>query len=86
MTIQAPILSYANKYFLNCQHAKEKLFELQNQILSLMDRCSSDIQKDLKTKINHEEIDLCLRTCYSKQLIKRKRLGIENECLFTDIM
>lgn len=79
MIIQAPILDYDDRYFENCQYSREELFELQNQILSLIDRGSSDIEKDLKTKINHKEIDLCLGKCYSKQLIKRERLGVENE-------
>jgi len=79
MTTPAPILGYDDRYFLDCQYTKEELFELQNQILFLIDERSSDIEKDLKTKINHKEIDLCLRKCYSKQLIKRERLGVENE-------
>ena len=79
MTVQAPILGYDDRYFENCQYTKEELFELQNQILFLIDEDSSDIEKDLKLKIKHKEIDLCLRKCYSKQLIKRERLGVENE-------
>jgi len=79
MTVQAPIFGYDDRYFKNCQYSREELFELQNQILFLIDEDSSDIEKDLKTKFNHKEIDLCLRKCYSKQLIKRERLGVENE-------
>ena len=79
MIVQAPIFDYDDRYFLDCPYTREELFELQNQILFLIDECSTDIGKNLKTKINHKEIDLCLRKCYSKQLNKRERLGVENE-------
>lgn len=79
MTSKHPIFDYDDRYFSDCQYTKEELFELQNQIISLISKGSSDIEKDLKTTINHKEIDLCLRKCYSKQLIKRERLSVENE-------
>ena len=77
MNIQAPIFDYDDRYFLDCEYTKEELFELQNQILPIMSSGSSDIRKEIKTKINDKEIDTILRQCYSKQLVQRERLGVE---------
>ncbi|KAF6246362.1 hypothetical protein C6990_09550 [Nitrosopumilus sp. b3] len=79
MVSEPPILGYDDRYFLDRPYTREELFELQRQILSIIKRGSSDIEKDLKTTIDHKEIDTCLRKCYSKQLIKRERLGVENK-------
>ncbi len=79
MTVQTPIFDYDDRYFVNCQYTREESFELQNEILSIISSGSTDIRKDLKTKINDKEIDGCLRKCFSKKLIQRERLGVENE-------
>lgn len=79
MTSEPPIFNYADRYFLDCKYNRDELFELQRQILFLIQKGSTDIQKDLKTTINDKEIDLCLIQCYSKHLLKRERLGVENE-------
>jgi len=79
MISEPPIFDYDDRYFLDCEYSRKKLFELQHQILSLITRGSFDIEKDLKTTINHKEIDLCLRKCFSKKWIQRERLGVKNE-------
>jgi len=77
MTHINPIFGYDDRYFLDCEYTEEELFELQNQILSIISSGSSDIRKEIKTKINDKEIDIILRQCYSKQLVQRERLGVE---------
>lgn len=74
-----PIINYDDRYFMDCPYSREELLELQNEILSMISLGSTDIRKDLKTRINDKEIDLCLQKCYSKQLVKRERLGVEND-------
>lgn len=69
-----PILDYDYRYFQNCQYTRKELFELQNEILFVVSLGSTDICKDLKTKINDSKIDICLRECHSKQLVKQERL------------
>lgn len=74
-----PIIDYDERYFADCNYTREELSELQNDILAVISSGSTDIRKDLKTKIVDKEIDLCLRICYSKRLVKRERLGAESD-------
>ena len=77
--MKPPIFGYDDRYFLECENSREQLFELQNQILSIVSKGSSDIAQDLKTAIDHKEIDLCLRACFSKKLVYRERISVENQ-------
>ncbi len=77
MTLPIPIFDYDVRYFKRCNYSKYELFQLQNQILSIISSGSIDIHKDLKTEIDELQIDLILRHCYHKKWIQRERLGVK---------
>lgn len=70
-----PIFSYDDRYFLDCKHTREELHKLQEQILLIIKKGSSDIFQDVKrqTSINDKEIDVCLSQSFHYGLIERKR-------------
>ena len=70
-----PIFSYDDRYFLDCKHTKEELYVLQEQILSIIKKGSSDIFLDAKrhTNIDDKEIDVCLSQSFHYGLIERER-------------
>ncbi len=70
-----PIVDYDDRYFAHCKHNRAELEEEQKHILSIIHDGSSDILKDLDSKIDEKEIDLILRDAYQKGLVKRERLG-----------
>ncbi len=78
MTLPIPIFDYDVRYFKRCNYSKYELFQLQNQILSIISSGSIDIHKDLKTEIDELQIDLILRKCYHKKWIQRERLSGKN--------
>ena len=73
------VVEYDDRYFTNCKYTREQLYELQNQILSIITKGSLDIEKDLDSKIIHKEIDTILRNCYKKKLVIRERLEVIDE-------
>lgn len=72
-----PIVDYDDRYFTHCKHNRAELYDEQKHILSIISNGSSDILKDLDSKIDEKEIDLVLRDAYQKGLIKRERLGVK---------
>ncbi len=78
MTLPIPIFDYDVRYFKRCKYSKYELFQLQNQILSIISSESTDIHKDLKTEIDELQIDVILRECYRKKWIQRERLVGKN--------
>ena len=70
-----PIVDYDDRYFAHCKHNRAELYDEQKHILSIISNGSSDILKDLDSKIDEKEINLMLRNAYQKGLIKRERLG-----------
>ncbi len=73
------IVEYDDRYFAHCNYTRQQLYDLQNQILSIITKNSSDIEKDLDSKIDHKEIDLILKNYYKKKLIDRERLEVVDE-------
>lgn len=73
-----PIFDYDVRYFKRCKYSKYKLFQLQNQILSIISSGCIDIRKDLKTEINELQIDVILKECYHRKWIQRERLVGKN--------
>lgn len=71
--IPGPIFSYDDRYFSDCRHTKEELYVLQEQILSIIRKGSSDIFLDAKrhTDIDDKEIDVCLSQSFHYGLIER---------------
>ncbi len=72
-----PIVEYDDRYFAHSKHTREELYEEQKHILSIIRNGSSDILKDLDSKIDEKEIDLMLRDAYRKGMIKRERTGVK---------
>ena len=70
-----PIFSYDDRYFSDCEHTKEELYRLQDQILLIIRKGSSDIFEDVKknTSISDKEINTCLTQTFHYGLIERKR-------------
>lgn len=70
-----PIFSYDDRYFLACKHTKEELHALQEQILFIIKKGSSDIFQDVKgqTGVNDKEINVCLSQSFHYGIIERKR-------------
>ena len=75
-----PIVDYDDRYFLNCNHSREELLELQQKIMSLISSRSKDIAKDVSkiTNVNDMEIKVCLRHAYLKGLVDKKRIDQRN--------
>ena len=70
-----PIFSYDDRYFSDCKYTREELYRLQEQILLIIRKGSSDIFQEVKkhTSVNDKEIDVCLRQSFHYGLIERKR-------------
>ena len=75
-----PIFSYDDRYFSDCKHTKAELYILQEQILSIIEKGSSDIFQDVKrlTDIDDKEIDVCLSQSFHYGLIERERARDSN--------
>lgn len=70
------LVDYDDRYFAHCKHNRAELYEEQKHIISIIHDGSSDILKDLDSKIDEKEIDLMLQNAYQKGLIKRERTGM----------
>ena len=71
-----PIVDYDDRYFAHSKHNRLELEKVQKHIISIIHDGSTDILKELDSKIDEKEIDLILRDAYQKGLVKRERTGM----------
>ena len=72
-----PIVDYDDRYFLNCDHSRDELLEMQQKIMSLISSGSEDIAKDVSkiTNVDNMEIKVCLHYAHLKGLVGEERIG-----------
>lgn len=80
-----PIVDYDDRYFLDCDHSRADLLEMQQKIMSLISSGSKDIAKDVSkiTNVNNVEIKVCLKYAYLKGLVDKEKIARCDDIYFT---
>lgn len=76
--LNGSIFDYTEKYFiLHPEYTIEKLYELQNDILTIIRKGSRDIKMELNSDIDSFHINYILKLCRDRHLVKRVKTGNE---------
>ena len=73
-----PLVDYDERYFSHSKHNAKELYDCQRKILTIIEKGSIDILKDLNSKIDPKEIDLMLRDSFQMGLTKKRKNRNDN--------